>query len=124
MSLLPPALTHVRYDEDVGYTQGLAFIVAALLLNVRFVMCAQLTKDARRRGLLCVGPLNELVQSTLALPRGYAGTSVTLVSVRAPTRGDTTVAAHALCSERREKQHVCQSMVHDSLLLQVSRPCR
>lgn len=24
-----------RYDQEVGYTQGLAFIVAALLLNVR-----------------------------------------------------------------------------------------
>jgi len=23
-----------RYDQEVGYTQGLAFIVAALLLNV------------------------------------------------------------------------------------------
>ena len=26
---------HFRYDQDVGYTQGLAFIVAALLLNVK-----------------------------------------------------------------------------------------
>lgn len=38
-----------RYDQEVGYTQGLAFIVAALLLNVRpppslaFSQCFQLT---------------------------------------------------------------------------------
>lgn len=25
-----------RYDQEVGYTQGLAFIVAALLLNVSY----------------------------------------------------------------------------------------
>jgi hypothetical protein len=27
-----------RYDQEVGYTQGLAFIVAALLLNVSFIL--------------------------------------------------------------------------------------
>lgn len=35
-----------RYDQEVGYTQGLAFIVAALLLNVRLRLlsqCFQLT---------------------------------------------------------------------------------
>jgi len=26
-----------RYDQEVGYTQGLAFIVAALLLNVSYI---------------------------------------------------------------------------------------
>lgn len=35
---LHPVQADDRYDQEVGYTQGLAFIVAALLLNVSLLI--------------------------------------------------------------------------------------
>ncbi len=69
-----------RYDQEVGYTQGLAFIVAALLLNVRSLglarILSQLNADyclgARRGSLLRSRPLDGLVQPTIPLSRRYA----------------------------------------------------
>ena len=54
------------YDEEVGYCQGLQFIVGPLLLNVSWAIfklkIALMTEiDARRGSLLRAGPADEVV---------------------------------------------------------------
>jgi hypothetical protein len=62
------------YDREVGYTQGLAFIVATLLLNVSDMIepFVDSRVDARRRGLLRPCPSHGLVQPPLALLSRHA----------------------------------------------------
>lgn len=79
------------YDEEVGYTQGLQFIVGPLLLNVRrstpLFMRSDLTMecltmiDARRRSVLCPRSTDEIIRSPLALHSQYARITAALVPV-------------------------------------------
>lgn len=54
---------YALFDEGVGYAQGMNFLIMPLLFNVRFYsspeMFANIWTDARRRGLLSVGAVDE-----------------------------------------------------------------
>lgn len=109
-----------RFDQEVGYTQGLAFIVAALLLNVSIVdrVYSSLTPpDARRRGVLCPRQTHGLLQSALPLPGRHAWTTTALISIRPFTRRAASTSPLALRQEGGQELNVRESVVHDVVLI-------
>lgn len=119
-----------RYDQEVGYTQGLAFIVAALLLNVRSAFSRLLamfptdhsSQDARRRSVLCPRPPDGLLQPALPLYSRNARSPTSLIPVRSAGRRDLTSFTYAFREKGCEEQYVCKSVVYDVVQLSASFP--
>lgn len=105
------------YDQEVGYTQGVAFIVAALLLNVSHTTALSLTSDARRRSVLRSCASHGLVQPAITLPRRHARSPTPTVPVRPTSRGHITITPQPSRPQGHQELHVRQPVVHDTLLL-------
>lgn len=78
--------------------------------------------DARRRSLLRLGATDGFVQSPITLPGRYARTSTPALPIRPPARGASPPGPHPPTQKGCQEQHVCQSMVHDTLFVSVRRP--
>lgn len=78
---------YALFDEGVGYAQGMNFLAMPLLFNVRTLErssggCANFPLDARRRGVLSSGPLNEPLPPPRNVCARHAGSPFTSLPVR------------------------------------------
>lgn len=83
---------YALFDEEVGYAQGMNFIVMPLLFNVSnliIITTVVLTqpRDARRRSLLPLRAVDEPLWATRYVCTRYAWSASSSLPIRAVTRG-------------------------------------
>ena len=113
------------YDEEVGYCQGMAFVVGPLLLNVSRLMLDRLPPssssdvhapfaDARRGSLLRSSALDEVLRPPVTVHSRYARSTAPPLPVRPVAGGATTSRLHASSPARDKVVHVRLTMVLDA----------
>lgn len=113
------------YDDEVGYCQGMAFVVGPLLLNVSFlfpilrcplssywvVLKHDAATDARRRSILRPRQAYEVIRSKITIYPRHARSTIAPVSIR-PVIGRTPSSSLPPSpTPRHQIINVCIAMV-------------
>lgn len=121
------------YDDEVGYCQGMAFVVGPLLLNVGFfpsvlhLMSGRVLGadvhfveiDARRRSILRARSTHEIVRPKITIYSRHARPTTPPIPIRQITRRTPTSSIHAPPSSRYQIINVRFTMVLDFISISI-----